>query len=270
MISTTISPIVASLLWLLCFLTASSIAAYRGTDTKEVKVKRSNFYAYYFLLLTFCVLIGTSSSVMHFFKCHEFVLPGGENSEMYLYKDYSIDCNSNRYQKMVPFAITMIIIYPIGIPLLYFVLLWEHRRVLSNEEKMKEEAEDHFPTTGHILFLVEAYKYECYWFELLECVRRLLLAAIIGIVSEDAAAAPVMGILVSLAFVVVFTNLKPYKEKNISTLGIILSCCKLPQNFSKKKKLHEFYFCLFSNQKFPICDQPCSSFTSQPSWSRRM
>ena len=95
---------------------------------------------------------------------------------------------------------------------------------------MKEEAEDHFPTTGHILFLVEAYKYEYYWFEVLECVRRLLLAAIIGIVSEDAAAAPVMGILVSLAFVVVFTNLKPYKEKNISTLGIILSCCKLPHN----------------------------------------
>ena len=158
------------------------------------------------------------------------MLPKGEESERYLYKDYSIDCNSNRYQKMVPFAITMIIIYPAGIPLLYFVLLWKHRKVLSNEDQMKKEAEDHFPTTGHILFLVEAYKYEYYWFEVLECVRRLLLAAIVGIVSKDAAAAPVMGILVSLAFVVVFTNLKPYKENDISTLGIILSCCKLPHN----------------------------------------
>ena len=133
MISTTIAPIAASSLWFFCFLTASAIAKCRGTDTKKAKVKRSNFYAYFFLLLTFCVLIGTSSSVMHFFKCHEFVLPGGEKSEMYLYKDYSIDCNSNRYQKMVPFAITIIIIYPVGAPLLHFVLLWEQRQVLSNE-----------------------------------------------------------------------------------------------------------------------------------------
>ena len=44
---------------------------------------------------------------------------------------------------------------------------------------------------------------------MLDCVPWLLLAAIIGIVSEDAAAAaPVMGILVSLAFVVIFTKLE--------------------------------------------------------------
>ena len=46
---------------------------------------------------------------------------------------------------------------------------------------MKEEAEDPFPTTGHILFLVEAYKYKYNWFEVLDCVPWLLLAAIIGI-----------------------------------------------------------------------------------------
>ena len=68
---------------------------------------------------------------------------------------------------------------------------------------MKEEAKDHFPTTGRVLFLVEACKYKCHWFEVLGCVPWLLLATIIGIVSEDAGTAPVMGILVSLEFVAV-------------------------------------------------------------------
>ena len=47
MISTTIAPIAASLLWFFCFLAASAIAKYRGTDTKKAKVKRLNFYEYF-------------------------------------------------------------------------------------------------------------------------------------------------------------------------------------------------------------------------------
>ena len=108
------------------------IPGHRHEESKSEAIKFLRVL-YFFLLLTFYFLIGTSISIIHFLKCHEFVLPKGGESERYLYKDYSIDCNSNRYQKMVPFAITIIIIYPVGAPLLHFVLLWEHRQVLSNE-----------------------------------------------------------------------------------------------------------------------------------------
>ena len=51
----------------------------------------------------------------------------------------------------------------------------------------------------------------------------MLLAAIVGIVSEDAAAAPVLGILIAALFTWVFTRFRPFKEHDNNVLGEILS-----------------------------------------------
>jgi hypothetical protein len=77
------------------------------------------------------------------------------------------------------------------------------------------------PTCEHQFILTDLPEF--YWFEVLECGRRLLLASIIGIVSDDANAAPVMGIIISIGFDYVFTNYKPYKDPNNSFLGIVLA-----------------------------------------------
>jgi hypothetical protein len=52
----------------------------------------------------------------------------------------------------------VIIIYPIGIPLLFLFLVWKHRAVLSDEEAVAKEAEEGNPGTGHILFLTSNCK----------------------------------------------------------------------------------------------------------------
>jgi nitrate reductase NapE component len=66
-----------------------------------------------FLILTFLVLIGTSTVVLHYFKCHEFPDDYGK-TQSYLYRDYSVDCHSSRYKHYVPFAVIMVFIYPVG------------------------------------------------------------------------------------------------------------------------------------------------------------
>lgn len=43
-------------------------------------------------------------------------------------------------------------------------------------------------------------------------IFRLALAAIVGIVSEDAAAAPVIGIVIAAAFAYVFARCRPFKD----------------------------------------------------------
>ena len=62
-----------------------------------------------------------------------------------------------------------------------------------------------------------------YWFEVLECARRLSLASIIGIVSQESAAAPVLGIIISAAFTWVSTALRPFKDDSDNTLGVVLA-----------------------------------------------
>ena len=72
-------------------------------------------------------------------------------------------------------------------------MLRSYHDILSNPVANAEEEAAGFPTTGHVHFLIEGYEPLYYWFEVLDCVRRLLLAAIIGVVSFTATAAPVAG-----------------------------------------------------------------------------
>ena len=55
-----------------------------------------------------------------------------------------------------------------------------------------------------------------------ECLRRLALASVIGIVSSDSSAAPVLGLLLCLFFNHTFT-FRPFKNPDDSVLGIILA-----------------------------------------------
>jgi small-conductance mechanosensitive channel len=74
-----------------------------------------------------------------------------------------------------------------------------------------------------LTFLVKAYKADNYYFEVVECFRRLSLASMIGIADPDSAISPVIGLLICLAAVYVFVGSKPYKNPQDSKLGITLA-----------------------------------------------
>jgi hypothetical protein len=71
--------------------------------------------------------------------------------------------------------------------------------------------------------LVKAYKADNYYFEVVECFRRLSLASMIGIADPDSAISPVIGLLICLVAVYVFVGFKPYKNPQDSKLGITLA-----------------------------------------------
>lgn len=56
----------------------------------------------------------------------------------------------------------------------------------------------------------------------MECFRRLLLASVIGVASEDSALAPVLGFLLCLVFLHLFCK-RPFKGDVDCTLGIVLT-----------------------------------------------
>ena len=69
-----------------------------------------------FLTLTFLVMIKSSTNLLHFFKCDELVIPeaDGGGEKRYMFKDYSIDCDSDKYFGWSIYAGLMCFIYPIG------------------------------------------------------------------------------------------------------------------------------------------------------------
>ena len=55
----------------------------------------------------------------------------------YLAIDYSVECGSERYNNMAVYAYIMIAVYPIGVPLFFFVLLWRNRYNLNPRPDVK-------------------------------------------------------------------------------------------------------------------------------------
>jgi hypothetical protein len=103
------------------------------------------------------------------------------------------------------------------------VLLLSKRKLLRDENKMAEEAGDGYKTVGYMRFLFEAYKCKFFLFEIVECIRRLLLASVVGIVSPGTPANAVVGLLICLVFLFVFIKFAPFVDSYDNITGVILA-----------------------------------------------
>lgn len=132
----------------------------------NVKMARNHTHAFVniFLFLSFMVLVNVSSWTIFYLQCDNFPdAPRGRQS--FLVGDYSISCLSTYYKSNMIFCYAMLAIYPIGIPLMYIVLLSSRRSILRDGEAMAREERMGSPNIGHLNFLTVGYKAELYYFE---------------------------------------------------------------------------------------------------------
>lgn len=52
----------------------------------------------------------------------------------------------------------MILVYPMGIPLIYLTLLLSKKSIVSDALKMDHEADMGYPHIGHLTFLIKSYR----------------------------------------------------------------------------------------------------------------
>ena len=81
-------------------------------------------YLSWFLIITYMVLPGISSILFRFFVCQN-VDPDDVviGSDRYMTADYSISCDSDRRFFGLVWTVVMILVYPVGIPAMYWYLL---------------------------------------------------------------------------------------------------------------------------------------------------
>ena len=71
------------------------------------------------LLLTFCVFPTVSQIIFQTYNCDANFDDGA-----YLRLDYTIDCDTSIHRFFLFYATIMIFVYPVGVPLFYFVNLY--------------------------------------------------------------------------------------------------------------------------------------------------
>ena len=164
---------------------------------------------YIFLVVSFAILPSVTTIIFQMFPC-ENIDPNNQDSmsDYYLIADYSIDCSSERYKFGTTFASFMIIVYPIGIPVLYFIQLYRRR-----DEIMQSDNDRAGPSSDLVVykFLFQHYKSRFWYFELVETARRLLLTAVLSVTLPGSNMQLAAAIFTICCFTILLKLLRPFK-----------------------------------------------------------
>jgi hypothetical protein len=98
---------------------------YFAGGAQEAKAVKSQCVAW-FLKLTYLVFPGVSTVVLQSYTCIDFDYKV-DDERSFLKADLSISCDAPGRTGWVAYAVVMTLVYPIGITLLYAVLLWRQK-----------------------------------------------------------------------------------------------------------------------------------------------
>eukprot|EP00904_Undaria_pinnatifida_P004259 jgi/Undpi1/13834/HiC_scaffold_9.g03485.m1 len=195
----TISPITA-LLFLACtYATATHINHGKPESLQNIRNKHVSMV----LLLTFLVYSSVSATLFKTFACEEL-----DDDKQYLRSDYRIECNSSKHKGFQVYAGCMIVLYTVGIPALYLGLLFRDRDVLRIKEADREGPPRSRVTSTSDLW--KPYKPSVFYYEVIECGRRILLAGVVVFIYPNTAAQIAVTLVIAFAFALISEGLAPY------------------------------------------------------------
>lgn len=221
----------------------------RPARLKDAKLK--HFRA--FLVLTFLVYSTVSSTIFQAYACDEVLDGSSDGiNYTYLRVDYSVMCNTQKHTKYMIYAGFMMFIYPFGIPALYAFLLWHSRKYFINlslvkkdlrvqptvdielapvsDAQLAEEVKQEDPKImlpkkprastivgGDIVdssrFLWGDYKHRYYYWEVLECLRRLLMTGFIVFLLPGTAAQLSLSCIFAQISIVIIAIYRPHADR---------------------------------------------------------
>ena len=156
------------------------------------------------LLLTFLVYASVSSVLFKTFACDK--LADGKD---YLRADYRIQCDSSEHRAFMGYAGFMILLYTVGIPAFYGVLLFRDSDVLKRDQPDRERLARATSTSD----LWKPYKPSVFYYEVIECCRRILLAGVVVFIYPDTAAQVAVALLMAVVFAMLSEGLAPYASR---------------------------------------------------------
>ncbi|CAM9127774.1 unnamed protein product [Ectocarpus sp. 6 AP-2014] len=167
-------------------------------------------HAKFMYLISFLVYSSVSSTVFQTFPCDDI-----DTGESFLRVDYRIQCSTAEHRGYMVYAGFMCLVYPIGIPVAYLFFLYKARKGFkSEEEAMRTDIAVLRP-------LWQPYRQSVYYYEVVECFRRVTLSGLVIFILPNTAGQVMTGFLLSVAFFALFTVLDPYAHRRDTWLARI-------------------------------------------------
>ena len=122
--------------------------------------------------------------------------------------DLRLECEGPLYDGMFSFACIQCAVYPVGVPCLFLSVLWTHRKLITGRDPSLP-----FPQElRHIAILSKYYSNDAYYWEVVECVRRLMLSSVIVFTGEAKGARATWGTILSIAFSLACREWEPCQD----------------------------------------------------------
>ncbi|CAM9623221.1 unnamed protein product [Scytosiphon promiscuus] len=208
LLAITIGPLVVCGLALASFMRSSGRSPSPAL-LKEIKRRHATF-AYIVSVLVYST---ASSAVFQVFACDHL-----DNGKAFLRADHSIQCYTATHKGFMAYAGLMFLVYPLGIPFCYAVILYQ-RYSEWEEFKRKKREKKNAPVKldfagGGAVFraLSEPYRGEIYFYEVVECLRRVTLSGLVVFILPNSAGQVITTFLLSLLFFGIFMGLDPHED----------------------------------------------------------
>ena len=158
------------------------------------------------LFLLFMVYSSVSYTIFQTFVCDPL-----DSGVTYLRADYDLVCGTRTHVAFMTYAGIMILVYPVGIPAMFAVALFINRDGIksvagtTNGSRMPPEAEA-------IKDLWAPYKRSRYYYELIECGRRIALTGLAVFIYPGSTAQVAIEALLAVVFSYISEILSPFAE----------------------------------------------------------
>eukprot|EP00944_MAST-04C_sp_MAST-4C-sp1_P003884 g3884.t1 len=168
--------------------------------------------------ITFTIHTGMSTRIFRLFKCREV------QGVWYLTADYTVQCRAGDWNRYAAVAVACIFLYVLGIPGVQWYVLYRNRKCLYERENMSHaEKEKQYKMQKQFGSIYSHYVPECYYYDILDLFRRLLLTGGLIMMGEESVAQVFMGIVICAGWLSLLIHKKPYEAAMDNILAVILA-----------------------------------------------
>ena len=155
--------------------------------------------------MLFLIYPGVSSTILRLYICKNI------DGQDYLLTDLRIRCGTSTWNLFTVASVPLILIYPIGIPVFFFVLLRTNRHMLRDKR-----------IEAQLGFLYAGYTGQCWWFELVDTAHKLFVTSILAFFPSVAQLA--LGMSAVTLYTMALLYLNPYLRCSDDLFHVLCQC----------------------------------------------
>eukprot|EP00945_MAST-04E_sp_MAST-4E-sp1_P002491 g2491.t1 len=169
-------------------------------------------------LVSFALYTGISTRIFRLFKCRKI------QDAWYLTADYTVTCQEGEWNGYAASGVVFILLYVVGIPGVQLYLLYRNRHILHVREGMThEEKQRQHVVEKEYGSIYTNYTSECYYYDIIDLFRRLLLTGGLIMMGEESVAQLFLGIIICAFWMTLLVHKKPYKAGWDNIIAVILA-----------------------------------------------